>query len=281
MNFDIRPTLAVLLLSLGITACGHEGPAVVADAATVDVAAPYADCYDPDQLTATSVDGHACTWLHEALSLQDRLDRERPLNRSLWLATHNSFNASVYPGLSSSDPNQSLSLLDQLRLDMRGIELDVHWIPHAASGGYAPVLCHGLGAEMLHFGCTPLDRHLREGLAEVADFLARPENREVVLLLDIEDQLSDFVPPNGSAANPVAHDLAIAEIEQALGERIYRPTPDGACHPLPLELSKAQVLAAGKQVLLTSGCGAGAAWTSWVFDIGAVRKQKANDGFDA
>lgn len=278
--------LCVLLAACEALDRGAENVATVpADDPVIEEPTPllsdYPDCYNPDQLTATTVAAHGCTWLHTALTLQDRLDREQPLQQSLWLATHNSANSTAYPGPSSSgDPNQSLSIPDQLRLDLRGLELDVHWYPHAASGANAPVLCHALGASMNHAGCSSSDRHLREGLIEIAAFLDRPENKAVVLMVDIENQLSDFRPPNGSARNTAAHDLVAGLFETHLGSRVYRPQ-GGGCQALPLALSKAEVIAAGKQIILTSDCGEGSAWPTWVYNINAVREQKANDGFNA
>lgn len=282
-------TVAVLALALALGACGdgsHSGIAagggsVAPDPTPVVPRRSYPACYDPAATTAPTVAGHACTWWHQALSLQDRVDFNEPLQSTLWLATHNSANASVYPGPSSSgDPNQTLSITDQLRLDMRGLELDVHWYPHIASGGMAPVLCHALGASMNHTGCSSSDRHLREGLQEIANFLRTPGNEEVVLMVDIEDQLADFVFPNSSRDNPAAYAAAVAAIESELGTLVYRPTVGGGCQAMPLTLTKAQVLASGAQIILTAGCGTGAPWTDWVFNITSIRRQKANDGFD-
>jgi len=108
-------------------------------------------------------------WVHHALRLQSMLDAGLPLRQALIPATHNSFNSEVYPPtLSGLDHNQAYSLTDQLRMDMRGLELDVHWFPSAfadpGDGGFAPILCHGdvvaVGPVPVHVGCT-IERHLR------------------------------------------------------------------------------------------------------------------------
>ena len=64
-----------------------------------------------------------------------------PLRDAPWIGTHNSFNSATEmgPTLSDSDPNQQLSLVDQLRLDVRSLELDVHWFLNR------PVVCHADG----------------------------------------------------------------------------------------------------------------------------------------
>ena len=73
------------------------------------------------------------SWVHRALSLQRGLDEGAPLAEEQLPHTHNSFNASsyslgstsYYPTLTNQDPNQVYSLTDQLRMDVRAIEIDV------------------------------------------------------------------------------------------------------------------------------------------------------------
>ncbi|MES3041755.1 MAG: hypothetical protein V4730_11485 [Pseudomonadota bacterium] len=208
------------------------------------------------------------------------MSRQLPLLSSQFIATHNSFNATVYPGVSSSlDPNQTLSLTDQLALGMQGVELDVHWFWHAASLRMAPLVCHGLGANQGHFGCTPQDRLLKDALLEIRDFLDRSEARHTVLLLDIENVLADFQPPNMAVPSQAGHDEVAALFESILGDRIYKPQ-SGGCQSLPLErLSKQAVADAGKQVLIVGGCGLGDRWPQWVFNLD--RKQRGHVGFVA
>lgn len=242
----------------------------------------YSDCYQPSRTTAATVADHRCTWWYEALRQQNRLDDDQPLQRSFWLASHNAYNSSAYPGVSSSgDPNHTLSLPDQLRLGFSSLELDLHWFFHAPSAGMAPVLCHALGASTNHLGCGSSDRHFREGLLEIAAFLRAPENADAVLMIDIEDQLQQFVPPNGSADSPAGHAAAVAAIEQTLGDLVYKPVAGGGCQPMPLSLTKQAMRAAGAKLILTSGCNANGGWNDWIFDIGSIRHQKANDGYAA
>lgn len=237
-------------------------------------------CYEPSRLVGQTVAEQHCSWSYNALVLQDLLSRQLPLLASQFVATHNSFNATTYPGVSSSlDPNQALSLTDQLALGMQGIELDVHWFWHAASLRVAPLICHGLGASQGHFGCTPQDRLLKDALLEIRDFLDRPEARQTVLLLDIENALADFQPPNTAVPSQAGHDEVVALFESILGDRIYKPQ-SGGCQSLPLaRLSKQTVIDAGKQVLIVGGCGVGERWPQWVFDLD--RKQRGHVGFVA
>jgi hypothetical protein len=163
---------------------------------------------------------------------------------------------------------------------MQGLELDIHWIPHAASGAFAPVVCHGVGASMGHLGCSPTDPLLKDVLKEIRAALDKPENKHLVLMLDIEDALQEYVPPNNSKSSLAGHDMAAALFAEILGDKVYRPAEDKKCNSLNINtVSKQDILDAGKQVVIVGGCGEGSAWTQWVFNFD--RKQKANDGFDA
>lgn len=208
------------------------------------------------------VDDYQQSWTHRTLLFQSELAGDVPFRNAPWLATHNSFNStSEDPTLSHTDSNQQLSLTDQLRLDLRSLELDVHWTPsHRAGGASAPVVCHGQG----NIGCTT-ERLLGERLPELTAWLAA--NPREVLLLYIEDGIGDA----GYAATAKV-------VTDALGERLYRPR-GGGCRNLPLDLTRNAVLAAGAQVVVVGDCGSGA-WQSvshaWP---DAVRFEERNHGF--
>jgi hypothetical protein len=202
-------------------------------------------------------------WTAHALALQRALGAGLPLRDADFPATHNSFNyttANFPQTLSGSDSNQKYSLVDQFRLGLRGIELDVHWWfsteGTAESQGRAPVLCHG---NALHAGCTT-ERPLREGLVEIRDWLlAHPGE---VIVIDLEAHLDE--PIDDSL---LAHDTAAAVLDQVLGGLLYRPADAGrSCSDgFPVDLSRDDILAAGRQVVIYSGCGAGNAWPQQVW----------------
>jgi len=254
---------------------------------------PPSSCRDNLPANADDIDRFQCTWAHRALTLQRYLDRDLPLSETLFLSSHNSYNSTAYPLVSPSsqqDPNHSRTLFDQLRLDMRSVELDIHWYPHAASAGNAAILCHGRGAGEMHFGCSPEDRLVDEGLQEIADFLNAPEHVDKVLILDIEDSMADFVFPNGSQDVPAAHDQVAAAFNSILGSLVYKPADHGldpaGCHGKPMDLTINDMLAKNRRILITGSCSTdasreGSEYRQWVFDLGGVRHQKANDGFDA
>src|SRR4051794_9505193 len=200
------------------------------------------------------------SWAHRALAFQESLSRDVPLRDAPWIGTHNSFNsiAEMGPTLSDTDSNQQLTLTDQLRQDMRSLELDLHWLPGPYAGGAnAPVVCHGEG----NAGCT-IEKPLSPVLDEVAVFLRA--HRDAVLLLYLEDQLD----------GADAHDAAAAAVREKLGSLVYAPPAGGACAKLPLELTKADVLRRGAQVVIVSGCGVGAAWHGVAFDWSAHAEER-------
>ena len=209
-----------------------------------------------------------------ALAYQYALGDSLPFGRAPWLGTHNSFNASAQnPTLSELDANQQLSMADQLRISIRSLELDVHWFPSAAGAvpgrgsidaAKGPVLCHARGEDQAHAGCTT-ERLLVDGLAEVADW-TRAHPGEVVLLY-IEDHLS----------NDTGYGAGADAITRSLGDLLFTPADlpsavrattrvKGDCTDLPTQaLTRDDVRAAGKQVVVMSSCHAGLGWNTLVF----------------
>jgi hypothetical protein len=187
----------------------------------------------------------------------------------MWVGTHNSFNtvSNDVPSLSNTDSNQHLSLVDQLELGIRGLEVDVHWLPSAwARGEKAPVVCHGRPPSELNLGCT-YERRLSGELQPVGEWLR--QHRGDVVLLYVEDAIDE----------PAGYDAAAEAIRQTIGDLVYKPPVGTQCPKLPLTLRRADVLAAGKQVVIMSGCSAGSAAWGWrVFDD-SVRAEEGNPEF--
>ena len=208
-------------------------------------------------------------WTHRALSLQSALDDEVPLTDAMILHTHNSANSTAYdPSVTTNDANQVLSVRDQLRMGIRGIELDVHWAPHPkgdpAQGFRAPVQCHGQSeptpAGNVHAGCS-VDQLLVDRLAELRDWLTDPEQSEhadEMVLLYLENVLD---------GDEAAHAAAVDAIEATLGDLVFRPSPGGTCQDLPVHRSEEEILASGARVLITGNCGP-AGWNDFVFQRG-------------
>lgn len=265
----LMPLLAGLVLPAVATADPLAGPQTVVRQAAADTAAACRrDAPATEEqcgavplspaVTERALRDYEASSTHRALALQFALGNDVPFAHAGWLGTHNSFNTTTRMAtLSGLDSNQQLSLTDQLRSDMRSLELDAHWFPSAWAGGaYAPVLCHARGEEEGHAGCTtePL---LADGLSELATWL-RAHPGQVVLLY-VEDHLE---ADEGYAA-------AAADLRSSLGTLLYAPGGTG-CTPLPLDRTRADVLRAGKQVLVISDCHSGAGWNGAVFS-GAER----------
>lgn len=204
------------------------------------------------------------TWVDRALDVQYELGFDVPLRNAPYVGTHNSFNsvAEMGPALSAMDSNQQLGLVDQLDVDVRSIELDLHRLPSAQDGDYRPVVCHALGGGV---GCT-VEKELDPILAEISAWLREPENSEQVLLLYLEDDLE----------TEGTHDDAAEIIEAELGDLVYRPET-GGCEEVSSELTRDGIRDSGKQVLIVSGCGKGDAWQSLAFSWEDHRESRPFD----
>jgi hypothetical protein len=288
----IVATLAVLVSAGGTlvaraatpdpTAYVQRGAQQVRDGAAAVCRTPLRSTPDPSAPEACApVDGRTISeaqiqayqsgWVHRALSLQRGLDVNAPLADEQLPHTHNSFNASsytlgstsYYPTVTNQDPNQVYSLTDQLQMDVRALEIDVHWWPspygNASTGGKWVTMCHGDSSTVpgVHIGCT-WDRPFQDGLAELKTWLvAHPDQ---FILLYLENQLDDTNGPNSQA-----HQLAGQLIAQGLGSLVYQPPAGQPCAPMPTNLSAADMMQGGHQVLIVGNCGPGA-WGSWVHE---------------
>ena len=223
-------------------------------------ATPDETCATPIEpaVSESAVAAYESSWVHRALGLQYALANDMPLRNAPWVGTHNSFNsiAEMGPTVSDTDANQQVSLVDQLRIDIRSLELDLHWFPSVSDLLFAPVVCH---AESQHEGCS-VEKPLGPVAGEIAAWLR--SHRDQVLLLYLEDHLTAGIGKGDQ------HEKAVARLTSALGSLIYRPSGPG-CTKLPLDLTRARVLAAGAQVVLVSGCGTTASWRGLVFDWNA------------
>src|SRR3954470_16226838 len=241
-----RAALLTVVFVLALSAPAPATPPGPADAGR-DATATCRSAGGPCQPEA-DVSGWDQTWTHRALAFQYALAGDVGLRDAPWVGTHNSFNSIAEMGntLSDTDANQQLSLLDQLAIDVRSLELDLH------SFAGRQVVCHARGADQGHAGCS-IERAVGPVVAEIGGWLRA--HRDQVLLLYLEDHL------DGAAD----HDAATAALRAGLGDVIYQPSGPG-CTKLPLTLSRSAALAAGKQVIIVSDCGEGAAWQGIAFD---------------
>lgn len=206
---------------------------------------------------------YASSWVHKALTLQRRLADGIPLAQQVILHTHNSFNSPTYapPTVTAQDPNQIYSMYDQLQMDIRAIEMDVHWMPSLygkpRTGLNALTLCHGQVQMGVHIGCS-IDRSFHSGLAELKNWLTRAGNENEVVLLYLQNELD---------RNPTAHALAGQAIQKYLGSFIERPPAGKPCADLPVGVTPAQIRSRGHRVIIVGNCGPGS-WGTWVHSRG-------------
>jgi hypothetical protein len=286
----------VLAVCLGAAPAVSEGP--LTDACR-DGGAPQQACDGirsathgiADACRATGAPGDACAVLngqvvadevvvayeqsetHRVLGIQRELQADLPLRHAVFVATHNSYNSYAYdPTLSRMDANQTYSISQQLRMDVRRIELDVHWW-YGPDGQGAPVTCHATGDPAAyvdtpvtrHTGCTTEDT-VDRSLHEIAAWLG--DNPGEVIMVRVENHLE------GAAG----HDVLAAEVERILGDRVYRPEA-GGCSELPMDATINDVRAAGRQVIVVGGCGEGStAWQALSFDDDDLRRESTYRG---
>lgn len=209
--------------------------------------------------------------LHTAHRLQRELAADLPMRNTLYVATHNSFNASdanTPPTLSGLDANQRYTLVNQLNMDVRGIELDVHWLPSVVDGGFRPTVCHG---NVQHIGCT-LEKSLRDELTELRVWL--DQHPDQVLVIGLE---THFEEPLDSVTGSDQYSQASTVIQEVIGDLLFRPEVDTerSCEQgQPLDTSINQVRAAGKQLIVYGDCKYGIDDANQVFSTSGTHKQQ-------
>ncbi|WP_354701707.1 hypothetical protein DSM112329_02034 [Paraconexibacter sp. AEG42_29] len=265
------PTAACAQLAPIALPCTLLGKATEAlSAACRRAGVPDAQCTLPlaKRVTRAEKDAYLTSAVHRNAQFQSRLGDALPLLQAPWLGTHNSFNSvSEEFTASRSDSNQQLSLTDQLDIDIRSLEIDLHYLARSgAPGGREVVVCHGQGPSALDAGCTS-EPPFTAVLPEVANWLNAPGHADEVLLLYLEDDME----------NDAAYPLAVATLDAVLRRPdgrslIYRPAAGtraaNGCSPLPLTLTRAQVRASGARVVLVGKCAKG--WASNVHDWNPV-----------
>jgi hypothetical protein len=210
----------------------------------------------PSPAAAAAITDFKGSWVDRALKLQYELAGDVGLRDAPIIGTHNSYNSVAEMGqtISTSDANQQLSINNQLDLDIRSLELDLHWFMRPTTGQFEPVVCHAFPN---HVPCST-EKALGPVLDEINAWLRARAHSDQVLFIYLEDHLD----------NQTGYDTAASIIQSKLGDILYAPTAGGGCQQLPLELTRDQMLGAGKRVILVgnSSCGVGSAWPAVVFD---------------
>ncbi len=268
------PCNAISPVAFPCVAIGKFADAVAAECRRVGI--PDRLCRVPlaHRVTQAARDAYLRSWVHSTAQFQYALGDSLPLRQAQWIGTHNSFN-SLSDGFTIShfDSNQQLTLPQMLDIDVRGLELDLHYIRRLNRLGAPGVtVCHGLSPQEHNLGCTtePL---LTKVLPQIANWLNEPGHSQEVLLLYLEDELD----------NSDAYASTISTLDRVLqrpggASLIYRPDPsqrgpDG-CVQLPLDLSRQDVRVAGAQVVIVGKCVPD--WSSDVFNWGGVEVESGS-----
>jgi hypothetical protein len=126
-------------------------------------------------------------------------------------------------------------MLNQLRMGKRMINMDLHWDIHYNSATRLIttdiVLCH----DSSDFGfCSMWDRTFVEGLVEVRSWL---EENDEVIILKLQDELDGH------------YEEAYHAIKTEMADLVYAPS--SPCDVFYLEVSKAEILAKSKKIIIT------------------------------
>ncbi|HEX4190922.1 MAG TPA: hypothetical protein VHZ06_07985 [Marmoricola sp.] len=259
------PCDAISPYAIPCTALGKVADAVSTECRRVGL--PDVLCVLPlaHKVTQAATDAYLASWVHRTAQFQYDLGSSLAMRDTQWIGTHNSFNSLQYGlTISHADSNQQLSLSQQLDIDVRAIEIDLHYIPGVLGllGPKVVTVCHGQGPTVYNFGCTT-EPTFDSVLPEVATWLNTPANSNQVIMLYLEDELSD----------PAAYASTISTLDKVLrrpdgSSLIYRPQASqkaaNGCTPMPNGISRNDIRATGARVIIVGSCAPG--WSSDVFD---------------
>lgn len=193
--------------------------------------------------------GHA-GWAQDALNKQYGLQKHEPIIHSNIIGTHNSYSSNAYN--MRLYENQNLSITAQLNEGARFLELDL-W-RNTYLEYVSTILCHNGG----RCGITTEDFiYTDTALREISDWAKN--NRDQIVVIKLEDQMDD-----------TSYHYFVEAIQRTMGELVYRPVRanDGQDRVMfPTDLSAADVLAAGKQIIFQGYAGASgnSIGRGWVF----------------
>ena len=198
-------------------------------------------------------------WSQNALNYQYNLQKHTPLIHSNIIGTHNSYSSNAYT--MELYENQNLSITQQLEQGSRVLELDL-W-RNTDVEYVSVILCHNggrcdIGAGGIFEPFLPDDFiYLDTALVEIANWAKK--NRDQVIIIKLEDQMGDE-----------EYHYFVEALQRTVGEIVYRPdrtSRSQSCESFPSELSAADMLDAGAQIIFTGYAGASCndIARSWVF----------------
>ncbi|WP_196139547.1 phosphatidylinositol-specific phospholipase C domain-containing protein [Aliikangiella sp. G2MR2-5] len=223
-----------------------------------------------DASLADTIENFKNSWQGRTLAKQRLLDIYSPMADNNIPGTHNTYNSEAYTSCNFSvgcrylDPQQKYSIYDQLRMGARFIEIDVHWTVKMEGIFSYPkrlLMCHGF--------CSINDKYLKEGLAEIRNWLNSSDSDNQVIILYFEDHMDGH------------HQDAYNQVNSYFGDWVYASQ---GCGNISSQLTKADVIAAGKKVVIwgDGGCSSNSSWKNMVFtglgDIGRIWEDRTTIG---
>lgn len=210
----------------------------------------HADCDGSDNCmivtpTATQVPMANGSSLQQSLTIQNHLSDLEPLNRAQFLGTHNSMISAAYTtatrlfDLSYTDPDNFISLTDQLDLGVRKIEFDILWHNDAIT------LCHNHTDFLPQSISCDDNAPMSAAVLELKKWLILHPNEFVIVYLDINQDVGDHWKDIDADFAP-------------LKDAIYTPTMAQTSyqlsdHTLPADqISKHDILSQGKQLIIVA-----------------------------
>lgn len=195
-------------------------------------------CIDPGLVSAggasnSDIRDFQASWVGKALEYQRKLQLDVPFVGANIIGTHNSYNSSAYD---YAFPNQDTKINKQLNMGARIIDFDLHYYKTALESTKKIRLCHAQSVGV----CSRFDRLFKDGLKEVRDWLR--DNPNTVLIINLENHIDS--QKGYSKARSILRDV--------LENYIYRSE---GCSEFPSNITPRQILAAGKQVIVTMGRG--------------------------
>lgn len=260
----VAPCNAISPVAFPCVGVGKFADAVAAECRRVGI--PDRLCVLPlaHKVTQAARDAYLQSWVHRVAQFQYALQDSLPFRNAEWIGTHNSFNSLAQSfTISHADSNQQLSLAQQLDIDVRSLELDLHYMPRLERlGSPAVTVCHGLSPQLANLGCT-VEPVFDKVLPEIANWLNTPEHSNEVVLILVDNLME----------NAKAYASALVTMERVLrtptgSSLIYHPDLNqraaNGCVPFPLDASRADVRASGARVVLVGSCLQ--TWSTAVFD---------------
>lgn len=182
--------------------------------------------------------------LQQALIIQNHIADAQPFNRAQLLGTHNSMISPAYTtgtdllNLSYTDPDNFISLTNQLEMGVRQVEFDILWYNNQI------VLCHNHTSFLPNKASCKGNQPMAAGVQELKNWLTAHPKEFVILYLDINQDL-------GEHSKNLDNDLS------ALKNFIYTPAMAQkafkglAAQTFPAgQLSKRDLISQGKNMIV-------------------------------